>query len=238
MDVTRLIVIIIRSIVAVSTLFLLTKIMGRKQISQLSIFDYVIGISIGSIAAQMTIDTEIEWIDFVFAMAIFGLIDTLIAILTLKSIWARRFFEGDPVIIIQDGKIIEKNLKKIKFTVNEFLQECRIGGYYNIDDISMAIMESSGKISFLPKVEKRPVNVEDMDIAAKPEGLVANVIIDGNIMKNNLKIIGKNEVWLMKQLNMQDISSPKEILLATCDVNSTIRVFKKDEKIKEKKCLR
>lgn len=238
MDLARLIVIIIRSIVAVSTLFVLTKIMGRKQISQLSIFDYIIGISIGSIAAQMTIDTEIDWIDFVAAMAVFGLVDILIAFLTIKSMWARKFFEGDPVILMQDGKIIEKNLKKIKFTVNEFLEECRIGGYYNVDDINIAIMESSGKISFLPKVEKRPVNIKDMNILAEPEGLVANVIIDGNIMESNLKVIGKNESWLLKQLNIQDIASPKEVLLATCDVSSTLRVYKKDENVREKKCLR
>ncbi len=237
MEWSRLITIVLRSVVAVLTLFFLTKMMGRKQISQLSIFDYIIGISIGSIAAQMTIDTEISWIDFLAAMAVFTLIDTLIAFLTIKSMRARRFFDGSPVILIQDGKIIEKNLKKIKFTVNEFLQECRISGYFNIDDINIAIMESSGKISFLPKTEKRPVIVKDMDITAEPEGLVANVIIDGHIMKNNLKAIGKNEEWLIKELKKQNIKSPKDILLATCDVQSRLKVFKKYEEVQEKKCL-
>lgn len=229
--------IMIRSVASITTLFVMSKVMGRKQISQLSIFDYIVGISIGSIAAQMTVDGDVEWFYFVIAMSIYAGIYTLIAIISVKSIWGRKFFEGAPILLMQDGKVIYKNLRKVRYSINSLLEEARLAGYFNINDINMAIMESDGKISFLPKVDKRPVSVEDMKLSPQPEGLVANVIIDGHIMPNNLEAVGKNEAWLLKELKKQDIKSPKEILLATCDINNTCNMFLKDEGINVKHCL-
>jgi len=236
-DFAELWTIIIRSVVSIVTLFVMSKIMGRKQISQLSIFDYIVGISIGSIAAQMTVDGEIEWFYFVVAMAIYAGIYTLIAVVTIKSIWARKFFEGAPILLMQNGKIIYKNLRKVRYDVNNLLEECRQSGYFDINDLNMAVMESDGKISFLPKVDKRPVNVCDMKLSPELEGLVANIIIDGHIMSDNLEAIGKDEAWLIKQLKVKNVDSPEQVLLATCDINSTFNVFLKDESINVKHCL-
>jgi len=229
--------ILFKSTASIITLFIITKLMGRKQISQLSMFDYIVGISIGSIAAQMTVDTQIGWFDFIVAMAVYGAIYTVIAIATVKSIWARKFFEGAPIILIQDGKLVTKNIRRVRYDVNNLLEECRVAGYFDVNDLDMAIMESGGKVSFLPKVDKRPVNVGDMNLSPLPEGLVANVILDGHIMPDNLQAIGKDENWVLKQLKEKAIASPKEILLATCDINDQFNIFLKDEDINIRHCL-
>ncbi len=230
-------VIVIRSVTSIITLFLLSKLMGRKQVSQLSMFDYVVGISIGSIAAAMTVDTEIKWYYFVTAMGIYAGIYILIAMASIKSLWARKFFEGAPIILIQDGKIICKNVKKVRYDINSLLEECRFAGYFDVSDINIAIMESNGKVSILPKLNKRMVTIGDLQLAVKPDGLVANVVIDGCIMTGNLKAIGKDEKWLLKEIKKQNVESLKEILLATCDVNDTCNLFLKNEDINVKHCL-
>ncbi|WP_171903808.1 DUF421 domain-containing protein [Cellulosilyticum sp. I15G10I2] len=229
--------VLIRSLGSIITLFVMSKMMGRKQISQLSTFDYIMGISIGSIAAQMATDAETEWFHFVSAMAVYVAVYILIAVITVKSLWARKFFEGAPIILIQDGKIISKNLKSVHYEVNSLLEECRLEGYFDINDIQMATMESDGRISLLPTVDKRPVNVGDLKLSPQPEGLVANLIIDGKVMESNLKAIGKEEEWLLKELKKQNIKSPKDVLLATCDVNGKFHVFLKNENINVRHCL-
>ncbi len=234
---SELVNVLIRSLGSIVTLFIMSKLMGRKQISQLSTFDYIMGISIGSIAAQMTTATETEWFHFVSAMGVYVAVYMLIAVITVKSLWARKFFEGAPIILIQEGKIITKNLKSVHYEVNNLLEECRLEGYFDINDISMATMESDGRISLLAKVDKRPVNVGDMKLSPPPEGLVANIIIDGNIMGDNLKAIGKEEGWLLKELKKQNISSPQDVLLATCDVKDVCNIFLKSEDINVKHCL-
>lgn len=219
----------LRSFLSVAVLFLLTKLMGVKQISQMSFFDYVIGISIGSIAAAMACEQDVAYEDALISMAMYALIAILISYITNKSMKARRFLTGTSVVLIDHGKIIEDNLEKVKFDVNELLAECRSGGYFNVSDLEYAIMESSGKISFLPKSEKRPLTPEDIQLTPAQELLTASVIIDGNIMPNNLRSIGKDEKWLKKQLRSQKIGSIHDILLATVDSNSELSVYFKHE---------
>ena len=156
--------IIIRSVASLMALFFLTKLLGRKQVSQLSTFDYVIGISMGSIAAEMTINLESSFLYGLIAMTSYAVVAYIISLLTLKSIILRHFFSGTPLILIQDGKIIKKNLRKSLLDINDLLQECRSSGYFNLDEIAYAVMEACGKISFLPKTPNRTVTLKDMKI--------------------------------------------------------------------------
>src|SRR5574344_2270004 len=130
---------ILRSLISLLALFFVTKMIGKKQVSQLSLFDYVIGISIGNFAAEMTINLDSNEINGVLAVVIFGVIAYLVSILTMKSMCLRRFFSGTPTILIQDGKIIKEGLKKAKFDLNDLLEQCRINGYFNILDIDYAL---------------------------------------------------------------------------------------------------
>ena len=113
---------VVRALVSLTTLFLITKLLGKKQVSQLSLFDYVIGISIGNFAAEMTINIESQYLNGLTAIIVFGLVAYLVSYLTMKSIVLRRFFIGTPTILIQNGKLIEKNLKKVKFDINDLLE--------------------------------------------------------------------------------------------------------------------
>ena len=217
--------VIVRALLSLIALFFVTKLIGKKQVSQLSLFDYVIGISIGNFAADMTINLESKEIHGIVAVLVFGFIAYLVSILTMKSIMLRRFFMGTPTVIIEKGKIIESSLKKVRYDINDVLEECRINGYYDISDIEYAIVEANGELSILPK--NRPVNVKDLDLNVEKSGLCANVIIDGKIMYNNLNNINKTKKWLIKEMkkNNKDIN---DIILATVDINENIVFYERN----------
>ncbi len=234
---TELIDVTVRALISLITLFLVTKMLGKKQVSQLSLFDYVIGISIGNFAAEMTINIDSQYMNGVLAVIIFGAVAYLVSILTMKSIWLRRYFMGTPTIMIQDGKLLEENMKKVHFEVNDLLEECRGNGYFDLNEIEYAIMEANGKLSILPKPEYKPVTVKDMQVKAGKQGLCANVIIDGKVMPKNLENMNKDKKWLMHELKIKGYQSTKDILLATLDVNDKVTIFENNKKLKSKDVL-
>ncbi|MGM9849531.1 MAG: DUF421 domain-containing protein [Bacilli bacterium] len=228
----EVITVIMRSIVSLTVLFAVTKLLGKKQVSQLSVFDYVIGISIGNFAAEITMNMETQFINGIVAMIVFGLIAFSVSIITMKSITLRRFFMGTPTILIQKGKILEKNLKKVKFDVNDLLEECRSKNYFDLKQIEYAVMESKGTLSILPKDEYKQVTKKDMKLQIKKQELVANVIIDKNIMINNLKNMNKDEEWLKHQLKEKGYNDTENILLATLDIDEKLTIYEKNNEEK------
>ena len=217
-----------RALISLVTLFLITKLLGKKQVSQFSLFDYVIGISIGNFAAEVTINLEAEWINGVVAVLIFGVVAYLVSILTMKSIVARRFFMGAPTVVIQNGKIIKESLKKVKFDINDLLEECRNNNVFDLNQINYALMEANGKLSILLKPEYLPLTPNDMKVKVNKNGLVANVIIDKKIMKENLFQMGKDEKWLMKELKIKGFSLD-DVLLGTLDIDNKLTIYKQKE---------
>ena len=223
--------VVIRALISLITLFLITKLIGKKQVSQLSLFDYVIGISIGNFAAEMTINLESDEIYGIVAVLIFGFIAYLVSILTMKSIKLRRFFMGTPTILIEHGKLIQDNFYKVRYDINDMLEQCRVNGYFDISEIEYAIVEANGELSILPKDENRPVTIKDMKLKPNKQGLCANVIIDGKIMYKNLEIIDKDEKWLFKELKIKG-KELQNILLATVDINEKINFYEKNKNVK------
>lgn len=213
-----------RAIISLVTLFLVTKMLGKKQVSQLSLFDYVIGISIGNFAAEMTVNLDSNILHGTIAVIIFGLIAYIISIGTMKSILLRRFFSGVPTLIIEDGKFLKEGLKKVKFDINDFLEQAREQGYFDISEIAYAVMESSGKISIMPKSEYSAVINKDMKIKKEKASMPASIIIDGNIMEENLKKYGKTRKWLEQQLKNKH-KTVESIFLATIDKNDNLVLF-------------
>ena len=219
---------IIRALLSLTSLFLITKLLGKKQVSQLSLFDYVIGISIGNFAAEMTINMDIPLINGLAALLVFGIIAFLVSYVTMKSIILRRFFMGTPTILIQNGKLIEKNFKKVKFDVNDLLEECRCNGYFDLNEIEYALMEANGKLSILPKSEYSPVTIKDMNLKSTKQDLVANIIIDSRVMHNNLKNMKKDKAWLEKELKIKGYKTLDNILLATLDNNDKFMIYERN----------
>ncbi len=220
---------LLRIFLSIIVLFFLSKIAGSRQIAQLTFYEYIVGISVGSIAAEMSVNDEASIPYSVFAMCAYIGFSVLLSFLSSKSIKIRRFCTGKPTVMIYKGKIVEKNLKKYRYDINDLLLECRVKGYFNIEDIEYAVMETSGEISFLPKANKRPVTPDDMILPVKSEGLEYNLIIDGNIMERNLKSYGKDEMWLKDKLKEQN-TTQKNVLLAVGKDDDTIQIFLKNHK--------
>ena len=228
MNINLYVSIIIKGIVSLTYLFLMIKILGKKQISQLNIFDYVIGISMGNIAAEMTINKDISIINGLLSMTIYALLSLFVSIITYKSIYARRFLEGYPIILIENGKISKNSLKKVKIDLNDLMQDARENGYFNISEIEYAIMEVSGKVSFLPKAKYSPITNNDLNNKVSYKGLCANLVIDGKIMHNNLKAINHNDEWLIKRLNKLGYFDINKLFLVICDSKEQLTIYEKD----------
>lgn len=221
--------IILLSVFSEIILFILSKLMGNKEMSQLSMFDYIIGITIGSIAAEMATSLENNFMEPLIAMSVYALISIAISIVSYKSIKFRRLIYGNSLILLDNGELYKKNFKTAKLDINEFLEQCRTNGFFNLNDIQTAILESNGKISFLPKYAKKPLSPEDMNLPSQIATVLINVIIDGHVLQENLEHSGHDLIWLYKELGKQNISDISEVLLATCDNNGNLSVYKENK---------
>ena len=222
----------IRCLFSLVSLFLVTKMLGKKQVSQLSLFDYVIGISIGNFAAEIDVSLDEPFIYGILCILIFGIVAYLVSFLTMKSIGLRRLIIGTPTPIIQHGKILENNLRKVKLDINDLLEECRNAGYFDISEIEFALMEANGKVSILAKGEYQVPKIKDLKLKPQKQGLTANVIIDGKIMERNLKYIKKDQDWLLRELKLKGYKL-EDVLLATVDINEKIMIYEKNQQLSD-----
>ena len=216
--------VVLTSALSAAALFLIAKVIGHKQMSQLDFFDYITGITIGSIAAEMATELE-EPIKPLIAMIVYGAITVSLALITRKIPTLRKYINGSPTIIMSDGKIFRKNLKKAKLDLSEFMVMCRQAGYFNLNDIKMAIFEYNGRLTILPKSTKRPLNPEDMNIVPEVAEISVEIIMDGRVLDGNLKRMGLNKEWLENELKVQGYKSPKQIFLGLCDHKNQVTLF-------------
>ena len=221
MDILKL---ILTSAFSAAALFLIAKIMGHKQMSQLDFFDYITGITIGSIAAEMATELEQPWKPLL-AMVVYGVITVLLTLLTSKLPQMRKFINGTPTIIFNSGKIYRENMKKAKMDLSEFMVMCRQEGYFNLNDIQTAVFEYNGCLSILPKASKRPANPTDLHLVPSPECIQTEIIMDGRILGENLKRMGLDEDWLKKELKKLGHNSAKSIFLGLCNEERNLSVF-------------
>lgn len=221
----EIIKVILTSFASVISLYIIAKIMGHKQISQLDFFDYITGITIGSIAAELATELEKPWKPLV-AMVIYGVAAVALSFLTSKLPRIRKYINGTPTIIMNGGKIYRENLKKAKLDLSEFLMMCRQEGYFNLKDIQTAIFEYNGRLTVLPVSTKRPMNPLDMNIVPEVETINTEVIMDGRILDGNLQRMGLDKNWLKGELKQQGINSAKQVFLAVCDNNNQLTVYK------------
>lgn len=209
---------------SLAVLFVLTKLMGNKQMSQLTMFDYIIGITIGSIAAEMATEHENALHAFV-AMAVYAFVSVIISYVTTKSIKCRRVIFGKSIIIMSGGRFYRKNMKKTHLDLNEFQCQCRSQGYFDVSDIDVAVLEPDGKLSILPFAQKRPITAEDLKVLPEVNTINYNVIMDGEIMHKNLRAAGRDERWLDLELKLQKKTNLKDIFLATVDSKGNLKIF-------------
>ena len=215
------------SIASIIVLFLLTKLIGNRQMSELNMFDYINGITIGSIAAEIATSLEADFLKPLLAMVIYGVVTVLISIIANKSIKLRRFLNGKTLVLYKNNKLFYKNFKKSRIDMNEFLSQLRINGYFNLSDVEAAFLEENGKISVLPKSEARPVIPKDIALFPDKDEPLVTLIIDGRVLDGNLKFSGKDILWLKKQLKEQGIHNISDVFLAVCDSNDKLKSYRK-----------
>ena len=210
MDIVK---VVLTALLSVAALFVITKIMGHKQVAQLDFFDYVSGITIGSIGAELA--TELEEPERpLIALSVYGLASLVLNMIAHKMPKTRKFINGTPTILMDGGKLYRKNLKQGKLDLSEFMLLCREQGYFDLDEIQTAVFEHNGKLSVLPKAAKRPATPEDLKITVNATHLGSELIMDGRIMGENLSRIGRDAQWLTERLKMQGYNGAKEIFLA------------------------
>lgn len=208
------------------TLFLVAKFIGRKQISQLDSFDYITGITIGSIAAEMATELEEPWKPLT-AMIIYGGVTLLLSVISIRFPRTRKYLNGTPSILMDHGKLYHENFKKAKLELSEFMVMCRQQGYFDLTNIQTAVLEYNGKLTILPVTSQRPATPNDLNLAPQQELLFTELIMDGCILEENLKRMGLDLTWLDKQLKQRHIRTPKDVFLAACDQNQKFVLYEK-----------
>ncbi|WP_159081825.1 DUF421 domain-containing protein [Paenibacillus sp. CAA11] len=215
--------VIIRTLVAIMVLFVMTRLLGKRQISQLSFFEYITGISIGDLAATVSLDLESNWYIGIISLAVWVLVSLGIDALQLKSKRSRKWLEGKSTVLIQDGNIIEGHLKKEKMTNEELLEQLRNKGVFDVGQVEFAIMEPSGKVNVLPKPNYRPLTPYDLGLHFSDQPEPKTVILDGHILEKQLVSSGKNHRWLAEQLKKREIT-PNEVFLAQINADGELYI--------------
>jgi uncharacterized membrane protein YcaP (DUF421 family) len=223
--------IVIRSVVALVYLFILTKLIGKRQIRQLTYIEYIVGISIGSIAAFMATDMDGPMYHSLIAMTIFALFPVLMEWLSLKSKAIRNVVEGQATILIKDGKILEDNLKKERLTTEDLMEHLRMKNVFRVADVEFALMETSGEVSVLLKSQHRPVTPQDLDLPVAQAEEPQAVIMDGNIMDESLANLGLNRNWVRMELQKAGVAL-ENVFLGQVDRAGQLYLDLYDDKIK------
>ena len=221
-------VLCLTTLASFGALFLVAKFIGHKQIAQLDFFDYITGITIGSIAAEMATELEEPWKPFT-AMEIYGGVTLLLSVISNQFPRTRKYLNGTPTILMDQGKLYRENLKKAKLDLSEFMVMCRQQGYFDLTSIQTAVFEYNGRLTILPVSSQRPATPNDMNLAPEQELLFTEIIMDGRILEDNLKRMGLDLTWLDKQLKQQHIHSPQDVFLALCDRNLKFVLYGKSD---------
>lgn len=206
--------VIIQTVLAFFAILFFTRIIGKKQISELTFYDYVNGITFGSIAANMATDiNQRTWQHFI-GLFLFAFLTFVIQYITLKSNTARKVIEGEPVVLVHAGKILEENLKKTRFNTEDLLSELRKKNIFDIRDVHYALLENDGHLSVLPVADKKPLTPKDMNLKGQEESIGTEIIVDGKLIKPNLKQHGLDKNWLDNKLKENNIGNIKDVILA------------------------
>lgn len=221
----------LRATIIYIILLILSRIMGKKMISQMTFFDFVVGITIGSVAANSSLGPYNSSLAAgITVLVVLTALVILIGYIHIKSFRFRKLVDSEPVVVIERGQIVDKNLKRERFSILELTALLRQKNIFNIADVEFAILEHDGKLSVLPKSQKRPLKASDMNITPPYQGLTKDVVLDGIIMKENLEDAKLSKEWLMSQLKLYGIENVKDVFYAGMDSSQNLYVSKRNIK--------
>ncbi|SFU93071.1 DUF421 domain-containing protein [Alicyclobacillus macrosporangiidus] len=210
-----------QSVIAFIVLFVVARVLGKRQVAQLSFFDYIVGITIGNIAASWSLD-QVKTRHAVVSLLLWCGLSLLIALLQRKSYRARVFLDGRPTVVIQRGKILERNLKACNLSIEELMQMLREKDVFKVSDVEYAILEMNGKLSVMKKSEVQPLTPKDTGTAITPEHEPRLVIIDGHVMERSLRDAGFTREWLLEEVRKLGAQDFRDVFLAQVDSNGRV----------------
>jgi len=217
----------LRTLLGFAILLGLTRMLGKKQLSQLTIFTYITGIVLGEMAGMLIVDKSIRVIDGVTALVLWCVLVFIIEIISLKSAGARVIMDGEPEIVIKKGQIVEKSLKRQRLNLDDLAMQLRLHQVFSVMDVEYAILEPNGALTVMKKSGKDPVTREDMQIPPEPAGMPSEIITDGKIVEKNLPELGYTRQALDAELRRQGITNVKQVLYAELQKDRTLYVQKR-----------
>lgn len=220
----EVLVTIVRGTIAFVSLLIMARLLGKQQIAQLTFFEYVLGITIGSIASSMTVDLSIKALPQWAGLVTWTSAVLLTQWVTIRWRSASKYIDGEPTIVVMEGKIMEEAMKKLRYRASDLLEQLRIEGVFSVDEVAYAILEPSGQLSVLKKPAYEPVTRQDLQLAGKMRGVGVELIYSGLVIEQNLRQVGVDRAWLDSQLKMLGISDPTEVFLATIDADKQLFV--------------
>ncbi|MBP2019389.1 uncharacterized membrane protein YcaP (DUF421 family) [Symbiobacterium terraclitae] len=223
-------VVLTRSVLTFVNLLIFSRILGKTQVAHLTFFEYVAGATLGSIAAELSASLSIRpWPIFV-ALATWVVLTLAMQFTAIKSRWLSKMLDGEPVVLIQDGQILERNLRRMRMRESELLELLRGQSIFHVDEVELAIMEPRGSLSVLKRPEHLPATVSDLHIQTRSRGLGIELVVDGEVMDQNLRRLGVNRAWLTAKLQEQGLSGPEEAFLAVVDAEGKVYVDRYTDK--------
>lgn len=230
MGLNEALVVCIRGIISFFTLLIFTRVLGKQQLGEITFFDYILGITIGSFGASLTVDlSSAAWPHWI-GLLTWIVLGVLIQFVSLKSSNISKYINDEPMIVVHDGKIMGDNLRISKFTLSEILSQLRLKDIFDINEVKFAIIEINGKLSIFNKVQFSNL-VNSMNIPADNKNLNIELIFNGIIIEDNLSKLNLNQEWILNQLKDQGVDSPSQVFYAFLDCTKNLKIDTYKDKI-------
>ncbi|WP_053073870.1 DUF421 domain-containing protein [Bacillus sp. LL01] len=223
---------VLRTTVGFITLYILCRILNKKLIAQMTFFDFVAGITIGSVVASSMLMKDIPVLTGMVGLVLFAFYTFLSSIGAIKSLWGRKILEDEPTYLIKDGQVLEEGLKKVRLTMDGLLTNLRKKGYFYVDQVEIAMMETDGSVSVLAKPPFLSVMQKDVFNIQASRGLAQAFIIDGKVLQKSLKSLGKDMHWVIQTLEKNNISNVEDVFFAQIDQLGNIYIDKREDNVK------
>lgn len=223
----------IRAAAAFVSMVVFTRILGKKAISQLTFFHYIVGITIGSTASTLSTDLTLKPVPQLVGLTTWVALAIIFEFVVLKNRWWAKLLDGEPTILIHNGKILENNMAANHYQLTELLEQLRVKGVFNPADVEFAILETDGNLSILKKTQTQPVTPEDLNIPTGYKGIPTELVQEGRIISQNLKQVNLDETWLLTELRKHGVTNLQQVFLATLDTQGNLFIDKYKDDLKQ-----
>ncbi len=219
---------ILRVVVLYLVVMVALRLMGKREIGQLSVFDFVVSVMVAELSTLPMEDTNVPLYRSLMAIAILVVLQLAVAIVQLKSHRFRHWVDGEPSVLVEHGEIRDQELKRVRYTMHDLLTQLREKGFLNVADVEFAILETSGQLSVFAKAANRPITPADIEQPVVSETMPLPLIIDGTPVQKTLTILGKTEMWLQNEISQRGYESIQNVFFATIDNQGQIYLDERD----------